>query len=82
MMGILRCERKKLLNLLCIVYIKDNNLSLKIAYILANSADPDEMPPYAAFHPGLQCLPNYLFTGIQNENGKTYLFSYLVKLDS
>ena len=23
---------------------------------LANSADPDEMPPYAAFHQGLHCL--------------------------
>ena len=27
-----------------------------------NSADPDEMPPYAAFHLGLHCLPKYLFT--------------------
>ena len=25
--------------------------------ILANSVDPDEMPPYAAFHLGLHCLP-------------------------
>ena len=25
-------------------------LSLKIVFILANSADPDEMLPYAAFH--------------------------------
>ena len=25
--------------------------------ILANSADPDEMPPNAAFHLGLHCLP-------------------------
>ena len=24
--------------------------SLKLTLILANSADPDEMPPYAAFH--------------------------------
>ena len=31
-------------------------LSLKIDFILANSADPDEMPPYAAFHLGLYCL--------------------------
>ena len=35
-----------------------------------NSADPDEMPPYAAFHLGLHCLPKYLFTGIQTEKGK------------
>ena len=45
--------------------------SLKIAFILANSADPDEMSPHAAFHLGLYCLPNYLFTGIQNEKGLT-----------
>ena len=35
----------------------------------ANSADPDEMPPYAAFHLGLHCLSKYLFIGIQNEKG-------------
>ena len=35
-------------------------LSLKIDSILANSADPDEMPPYAAFHLGLHGLPKYL----------------------
>ena len=37
---------------------------------LANSADPDEMPPYVAFHLGLHCLPKYLFPGIKNEMGK------------
>ena len=31
-------------------------LYLKIALILASSADPDEMPPYAAFHLGLHYL--------------------------
>ena len=35
-------------------------LSLKIDFILANSADPDEMSPYAAFHLGLHGLPKYL----------------------
>ena len=30
--------------------------SLKINFVLANSADPDEMPHYAAFHLGLCCL--------------------------
>ena len=30
-------------------------LSLKIV-LLVNSADPDEKPPYAAFHFGLHCL--------------------------
>ena len=31
-------------------------LSLKIVFILANSEDPDEMPPYVAFHLGLHSL--------------------------
>ena len=39
-------------------------LSMKIGLILANSTDPDEMPPQAAFHLGLHCLPKYLFTSI------------------
>ena len=30
-------------------------LSLKIVFKLANSADPDEMPHYAAFHLGFHC---------------------------
>ena len=33
--------------------------SLNIAFIIANSADPDGMQHYAAFHLGLHCLPNY-----------------------
>ena len=43
-------------------------MSLKIVFILTNSADPDEMP-YAAFHLGLHFLPKYLFNGIQNVKG-------------
>ena len=31
--------------------------SLKIVSILANSEDPDEMPPYVAFHLGFHSLP-------------------------
>ena len=46
-------------------------MSLKIVFISANSPDPDEVPPYVAFHsefhPGLHSLLRYLFTGIQNE---------------
>ena len=38
-------------------------------FILANSADPDEMPPYAAFHLGLHGLPKYLFLCIKTEKG-------------
>ena len=40
------------------------NLSLKIDFALANSADPDEMLHYAAFHLGLHCLPKYQFWGV------------------
>ena len=36
-------------------------LSLKVVFILANSADTDEMQHFAAFHMGLHCLPKYLF---------------------
>ena len=31
-------------------------ISLRIDFVLANSADPDEMPRYAAFHPGRHSL--------------------------
>ena len=36
----------------------NNNIimPLKFAFSLANSADPDEMPPYAAFHLGFVFL--------------------------
>ena len=40
---------------------------MEIIFILANSADPSEMTPYAAFHLGLHCLTKYLFTGRENE---------------
>ena len=46
-----------------------------MVFILANSADPDEMPhkdempPYAAFHLSLHCLQKYMSTNIQNEKG-------------
>ena len=41
------------------------NLFLK----LANSADPDEMQHYAAFHLGLSCLPKYQLKGFQYIKG-------------
>ena len=41
----------------------DVNLSLKVVLILANSADPDEMQHYAAYHLGIRCLPKYPFRG-------------------
>ena len=40
-------------------------LSLKLALILANNADPDKMQYYAAFYLGLNCLPIYPFRGFQ-----------------
>ena len=42
-------------------------LSLKTFFILAKSADPDEMLHYAAFHLGRHCLPTHPFIGYQNE---------------
>ena len=40
-------------------------LSLKVVFVLANNADPGEMPRYAAFHPFLHCLPNYALNRYQ-----------------
>ena len=37
--------------------------SLKIVFILVDSAGPDEMPQYGAFHLGLHCLPKYPIKG-------------------
>ena len=42
---------------------------LKIDFVLANSADPDEMPHYAAFHLGLHCLPRYPITDFSSTKG-------------
>ena len=35
--------------------------SPKIDFVIANSADPDEIRHYAAFNLGLHCLPKYPF---------------------
>ena len=43
--------------------------SVKINFVLANGADPDEMPHNAAFHQGLHCLPKYLFRGFKTIKG-------------
>ena len=37
--------------------------SLKVDFVLANSADPDEMPHYVAFHLSFHCLQKYRFKG-------------------
>ena len=41
-------------------------LSLTIDLVSANSADPDEMPHYVAFHLGLHCLSKYPFSGFHS----------------
>ena len=38
-------------------------ISLKINFVLANSADPDEMLYSVAFHMGPHCRQKYLFKG-------------------
>ena len=43
---------------------------LNVNFVIANSADPGEMPHYAAFHLGLRCLPKYLFRGFPSLKGK------------
>ena len=45
-------------------------LSMAIAFILANSVGPDEMPHFAAFHLGLCCLQKQPFriSSIQEAN--------------
>ena len=45
-------------------------LSLKIDFVLVNSADPDEMPHYVAFHLGLHCLSKYPFRGFWSTKGQ------------
>ena len=44
-------------------------LSLKIDFVLANSADPGEMQHYGAFHLGLHCLPKYPIRGFWSTKG-------------
>ena len=44
-------------------------LHLEVDFVLANSADPDEMPNYAAFHLGLHCLPKYPLWGFWSTKG-------------
>ena len=45
-----------------LLFLKNNHklsLSLKIDFVLTNSADHDELPHDAAFHQYLHCLPKY-----------------------
>ena len=45
--------------------------SLKIVFVLANSAGPDEMLHFAIFHPDFHGLPKYPF-GVFKENFSGY----------
>ena len=45
---------------------------MKIDFVLASSADPDEMPHYVAFHLGLHCLPKHPFRGFRHRKGYIY----------
>ena len=49
-----------------VIFSKKFNLSLMINIVLANSANPDEVPHYAAFHLGIHCLAKYTFRGFQS----------------
>ena len=44
-----------------IIFKKYCIFSMKTDFALANSAHPDEMLHYTAFHQALHCLPMYLF---------------------
>ena len=48
------------------------SLSLKIVFILSNSAGNDVMRHFAAFHLGLHCLPMYPFRGFKYTCTKGY----------
>ena len=54
-----------------IVYIEGSqgiiSQNLKIDFVLANSADPDEMPH--SYHLGLHCLPEYPFRDFPSTKG-------------
>ena len=45
--------------------------------MLANSADPDEMQQYAAFHLGLHCLLQCTFSGFEYAKGKVSICTLL-----
>ena len=49
---------------------------MKTDLVLANCADPDEMPPFAfaAFHLGLHCLLKYLFTIYSMKNLREFQY--------
>ena len=58
---------------LSIIYIEGSQVIfcfyLNIDFVLANSADPDEMSHHAAFHLDFHCLPKYPFWGFWSSKG-------------
>ena len=54
----------------------------RLFLILANSADPDVMQYYAAFHLGLHCLPNCPFRGFQYIKGSIMRICCILYLSS
>ena len=50
---------------------------MQVVLIVANSADPDEMQHYAAFHLGVHCLPMYPIRGFPIYKG--LIFSKIKK---
>ena len=52
-------------------------LSLKIAFVMTNSVDPDEMQQYAAFHLGLHCLPKFPLKSFQYTDGQKYIYGHV-----
>ena len=53
-------------------------MSIKFVFVTANSADPDEMQCYVAFHLGFHCLPKYLFTRMKRVNNNFFFQSKMV----
>ena len=50
-------------------------------FVLANNADPDEIPHYTAFHLGPHCLPKYLFSRFPFNKGLMTHCQSNVKID-
>ena len=49
-------------------YDEYHSLKIVFLFLITNSVDPDEMSHSVAFHQGLHCLPEYMFSGFQYEN--------------
>ena len=61
-----------------VIYLKNIVfLSLTIDFVLANSADPDEMSHYAPFHLGHRCLSKYPIRDVWSTKDKTILYIFL-----